>query len=649
MKQILQSLIVISSFTFTNAQDSTKVKRVDSLKQKVIQYTPYYSQSWLESGSYVKTVSDSNLLQFSNGVSIFNALRGQVPSLVMSPDYFNASFAQFRVDFDHGPYPFLGATVVIDGVPYNSLVGKFFSLKAIDYSSISAVSSASPVSFLNGQTYETGSINSGAFLLASKTGEGLKRPTFDFNSYTTTYWDEYHYNSGKTYYNHYWTLSNNLSYAQDFGKADIRVSYNYQANPFWDGPNSNSKQKVPQLHYLKINTGFKLSKKFTGRVIFDGSYRDLSRAYSGITGSGNFGNINLSLKYQILKRLNATMQTAYTRADSSYVYYNSLANESFRLHRVSDRLFTNMAVNYTGNFKSFNFKPFIAVQYINEKRRLPNYGGYYDFWIKSPTLLGGINAHLGQYLFADFVIKHVTTKLRYESKTYNGWNYSLGGAFVLTGLIDIPIFKVIKLRSNYNSNQSVLYATFPLENVNYYSSRPNTINNWETGIDIIFSKPDIRLTVNYFKNIVKYPKINNGGSNFPYPTYKGWEVDLQYNLIKLRTIQYSVGLLWSSFQTTKTNRTLLFNQIQWKNIALMATFESAKRDVVYSYYSEFLKLRDVSLGYRVPFRQNRKIVKGAFVSISGRNLKRFKSTVFDFEDDFNTHRKSASVNITLTF
>ncbi|QLH31168.1 MAG: hypothetical protein HWD62_00830 [Cyclobacteriaceae bacterium] len=93
-------------------------------------------------------------------------MRGQIPGLT-TPSYApSANASGLRT----GPFPFVDdALLIIDGIPFNNNIGNYLNLNTFDFSSISAFSNTNALNFLGG-------VNSGAFVLTSKTGEGVVEP-----------------------------------------------------------------------------------------------------------------------------------------------------------------------------------------------------------------------------------------------------------------------------------------------------------------------------------------------------------------------------------------------------------------------------------------------------------------------------------------
>ncbi|MCA6420402.1 MAG: hypothetical protein IM603_15015, partial [Cytophagales bacterium] len=162
------------------SQDLQKSITLDSLMIDTTTYTPYYKNTKNQSTHYSKKIDDNDVLKLSAGVSIFNSLRGQVPSLGIPAYFANAQSTVLRNNI-------IGLTVntniMVDGLPFNNGIGRYLNTNAFEYSSISIASSANATSFINGS-------NNGSFFITSKTGEGHYKPMFEFNSSTTNGWQE---------------------------------------------------------------------------------------------------------------------------------------------------------------------------------------------------------------------------------------------------------------------------------------------------------------------------------------------------------------------------------------------------------------------------------------------------------------------------
>ena len=140
MKSYFLTVLLLNYLGVLVAQDPTPYAKTDTIFTPSFQVTPYFQQEVKDAGIYIKTINNNELLRFSSGVSIFNALRGQLPGLAI-PAYFSSTqFLGMRT----GPYGYVrDALVVIDGLPFNNSIENYQNLNAFDFSSISIFSNES--------------------------------------------------------------------------------------------------------------------------------------------------------------------------------------------------------------------------------------------------------------------------------------------------------------------------------------------------------------------------------------------------------------------------------------------------------------------------------------------------------------------------
>lgn len=619
------------------AQDSTCIKH-DSITSHIIHYAPYHSQPWAYSGSYVKTVRDSNLFQFSSGVNVLNVLRGQVPSLTIPIDYKQYGFSGMRTEYQSPAY---NAVIMVDGVPYSNLISGYLNFNAFEYKAVKALSGNNPLAFLNGGT-------AGAFLLTSKTGERFDKPTVEVNSATletNVKYKRYNPVTQKTEEatDYYWNLSNSVAYSRDFGKLDTRVSYNFQAQP------NSSGLKSPLYHDLKVNTGVDVSDKLKLRLILEDRFS--SWKTSGLDKTDhNFLNSQVQVKYNWMKWLSISSQISYAKSDSSL----TLAQDNGQVK--NNRLFANALVNVGGG-KNVQWFGFAGAQYVKNNRA--ELGSYFlsDAVSSScSSILSGATITVKKLLSSTLLYK----LNQYDvplNKQYGNSDYLASLALVVTKLLPISFGK---LRASFSSLNSVNFNTYPWVSSDILKGtyNPYAIKNFETGGDFILNSK-LNFSLNYFRIKEVFDAPDNVFPALMERNRKGWELDFQYKVIQRGNFKYSAGLLVSTFQTKTvikgldgekyTNpsmRNSWFNQVSFNNMVATVLIESIQNKEMFQ-VSSFVKLREISLGWH--FREI--LTKRSFISISGRNLYKFSGTGSDYEAKplYNlailSQGKSVSLNI----
>ncbi|HEY3406164.1 MAG TPA: hypothetical protein VGK59_22410 [Ohtaekwangia sp.] len=629
------------------AQDTTSIREIDSLRHNAIQYTPYFSQDFRSSGNYARTIDDSVLFLLSSGVSVFNVLRGQVPGLVMSPYAGYASLSGFRTDYLHTVYD---ATTVMDGIPFSSSIGSYANLNSFEFASITAIGSADALNYINGGNY-------GAFLLRSKTGEGFSLPVFDFNSYTTMGIPD----PKSGYPEHSWHLGNSIAYSQDFGKIDTRVSYNFQFQPGWG---DDSDLKYPQYHNLKVNTGVVITDRLSVRIILDDRYGNLNVSEAQ-SGTQNFFTGNVSFKYDILDWLNITSQVAYSSTDSSAIlkYQSYVDKNKTKTDRQLVNLFTNVK---GGKDKYITWSGFAGIQFINQSRNVLRAVSTQDYQMESTSVSTG-----GTIGFRKFIHTTLLYKLNRFNSSINNFekftepNYSVSTSFLLTELVKIKPFSIVKFRGSFSSGTSINYYNYPLETLEprgLNKRNPFVVQVIEFGGDFFLEKPALEISINYFTAKEDYELPSDVFTTALDEMYrKGWEADIRWEPIRRGKFRYKVGIMLSTFNEKLIQdgnasdnveygpvswRNQMFNQFKMNRIVFTALLDFVQADFGNG-ESSFVKLRDISLGYWIPFSDQ--FIRNAFVSVSGRNLYQIAGSGSDFETSFNAFEKNISLNISLRF
>jgi hypothetical protein len=656
------TFIVVFSCTASMSQDLQKSITLDSLMIDTTTYTPYYKNTKNQSTHYSKKIDDNDVLKLSAGVSIFNSLRGQVPSLGIPAYFANAQSTVLRNNI-------IGLTVntniMVDGLPFNNGIGRYLNTNAFEYSSISIASSANATSFINGS-------NNGSFFITSKTGEGHYKPMFEFNSSTTNGWQEVTSPTGKTQLNE-WYLSNSLAYSQDFGAVDLRVSYNF-LNWNSDLPLVNF---TPNRHNFKINSGFNIANKLKARLIVDGMYSSTSRRSeftivpppTSVDESLKeaFYQGNLTMQYQVLPWLNLSSQWSLSQRDSSS---SRTVPQDFTARQIGDqRLTGNLFANIDKQLsRKFKLNGFLGYQSIAQQRNLRNNVnlGYTDFnsSLSIPHWAAGAVIGYKEMINLESTVRWATYSYLPSSDNQQS-NYSLGSSFVFSKVWKPSFLSFGKIRGNWGKFSYEPLLGYPFENRLSALRNPTMINTTEIGLDVLAFKSSLKVTFNYFASD-QVLNVNQGVVNvFDRRLLKGWDSELSYEFIKNSSLSIQLGLLLSSIQEgfqakgvstlnygSPNTRNSVLLKLKTNKLLLITLVDAAKfSDALVS--SSFIKLRDVSIGYKMQARGLTNLgVKEATLSLTGRNLYVISSTGVDFESLYLVNagmQKSITANLNLVF
>ncbi len=659
---IISTIISCILYSVSIAQSSTQANKIDSLKNDTITYTPYFKNSLSRSTHYIKRIDNKDILQLSAGVSIFNTLRGQVPSLYMPAYFVNAPLSGLRTN---SIGLIAGTNVLIDGLPFNNKIGMYLNTNAFEYSSISMASSPNATSFINGS-------NNGSFIITSKTGEGYTKPMFEFNSTTTNGWQEVTGLAGKKQLNE-WYLSNSLAYSQDFGAVDLRVSYNFL--------NWNSDLPLvkftPNRHNIKVNSGFNIGSRFKARLIVDGMYLATSKksestivsppTFVDETLKETFYQGNLTMQYQVLPWLNLSSQWSLSQRDSSS---SRMVPQDFRDRQIADQRVTgNLFANIdTKLSRKYRLTGFIGYQSVVQQRSLRNSINlrYNDSKssLNTPHLASGIVIGYDEMINLESTVRWATYSYLPSSDNQQS-NYSLGSSFVFSKAWKPSFLSFGKIRGNWGKFSYEPLLGYPFENRLSALRNPTMINTTEIGLDVLAFKSSLKVTFNYFASD-QVLNVNQGVVNvFDRRLLKGWDSELSYEFIKNSSLSIQLGLLLSSIQEgfqakgvstlnygSPNTRNSVLLKLKTNKLLLITLVDAAKfSDALVS--SSFIKLRDVSIGYKMQARGLTNLgVKEATLSLTGRNLYVISSTGVDFESLYLVNagmQKSITANLNLVF
>lgn len=658
-------------------QDTTRLPQ-DSMRHTVTEITPYYQLSVNKAHVYTKLIDDPILLKPLAGISVFNALRGQVPNLTFPAYFSNAIFVGARLpgaQFEPGG----DATWFMDGVPFTEGIGRYTNTNSFEFASIAAILSANQVSAIQGT-------RSGSFNLVSKSGEGINKPLFEFNSYTAKGWFEQPgFRGGNSNRFNDWQLSHSLAYSQDFGAVDTRISYNLATR------NLDLFTNLADLHSLRVNTGLTLGKHFGARLIWDARLSQRKDSYEWRIDfppptvtypveekkREGYHQFNLRLHYEMIPGLKISSQIVANARDS---LFNRKISFSKTQNQITDnRKMANLFLTLDRKVgKHLNINAFAGSQHQWHKKEMRQ--SYSDtiqelsaekkFELYSAHTALGASVTFQRFL----VISHNTRLGKNEfsalpdAATFH--DYSWGTTLVFSELWHPGFLQLGKLRfssgkidEGYPGQRHPLLTSFP----RFLETRP--IRNTEVGMDLVILNSRLSMSATRFKETESFT-LQLGTNKSQVDIQKsGWELDARFKIIQKKWLLHSFHYLYATLldetevngstsslvpKAVPDNRQSFFNILQSGPFQLSILIESMKVSNSIE-TSSFTKLRDVTLGYEIPIKWLEKILlKSVFVSISGRNLHTFKSSGTDFETQFSIdgvsmYDKSLSLNLLCSF
>ncbi|MBL7847073.1 MAG: hypothetical protein JNL40_06365 [Cyclobacteriaceae bacterium] len=652
----------------TQAQDTLRTVSADT--SGIVTVAPYYQLDLRTSNSYVSQWNYASDLKLSSGVSIFNGLRGKVPGLTI-PAYVDLANAS---GLRTGPSPFVNdALLVIDGVPFNNEIGNYRNLNAFDYASIAVFSNTNALSFLGGT-------NSGAFVLNSKSGEGMEKPLLEFNAYATYAWEEVKdFATGLPKKISEWSMANSFAYGQDFGKLDTRIAYTLQKK-YGRG------FAEPYIHYLKANTGWALSPRFNLRLIIDGRYS----TYDDTSPSGaapspaekaettSYISGNLVARFKINEWLSLTSQLSTW----SYFDHNTLTGVSFGTDSKNTNSYqqANLLANVARQLGKVNLSGLAGYQVATQDihGNISTYGPFPNSsesaWSdRYPYFLGQAG-----FTYAD----RFNMSGHFREGTHNNSSNnntaasarSAGFSLIFTDWIARSFLTLGKLRASVGSHTVVAYNSYPIPDLSTYykgtfRSFPYDVHNQEVGLDLGFLHSRLLPTLNYYQNEEKYfdnPNIGNQITNYK---TGGWETDIRFNAWKTAYLTYQTGIVLSSStsqlqvdgvsqsESKAYTRVGWNNQLKFKALQINLLIESYQNYTGYASNTGFVDasftlLRDLSFSFNLPATTLFGLeTRSMTVSVIGRNLLKFGGSGPDIDvaSGLSVFRKSASVNLNITF
>lgn len=670
------TVAAIISVQSTIAQDS------DSLKSKrTVRISPDMSETNVNAiGNYIRLDKDTLASKSNTNQSILNTLRGHVPN-----------FASVTTSYPNSTGLRSGnSMMIIDGVPSAGAINYFNNLTSFEYHNIYAVSGAAATMF-------GGLASNGAIFLESKTGKDFHKPTFQFAFSPSFNWKE----GGSAERIEQWQLTNAVSYQQDFGKIDTRLSYTFSHLP----DDNNGSEFRSNFHSLKLNTGFDITPRFNIRLIIDEN-RSISKGegYTGVFNEvilnkremvSNLFQANMNMQYRVLDWLLLSSQTAVGAIDddmeNSVPEIGDVAENNLRLYT---NLFISVARPIAGKL---SFNAFAGSIYESQRAEQSSRGSYWSNEVatKFVTQSGamGVGLNLDDFLFLNYQYR-IDDFQDFASDDQKS-TFTLTSSFVFTNAFGLESswLSLGKLRGSYGDsfyvNGRTFPYTFPSQQASYYYNfQPTLKTNKEAGIDLGFINNRIVLQSTFFNDLSHhnygYLPIPGGANGTIYQIVdigairtKGVEFVLGTTPIQLDNVSMNTKLIYATLDTkieSPNNRTQgggglimintnpdwrgsLLNQLIWKKV--FVTFLIDLRhggDILEGGFApnmpirivdgSYTQLRDLSLGYT--FTQMRAF-RQLNVAVSGRNLWTiYSNSAADGENQMLSQR-GVTLNAVLTF
>jgi hypothetical protein len=684
MRFVFTGLALITCSTIWANSDSLSVKRKDSLSEVTV--TPYLKRDKASLANYFVSVDSPEFLKFSSGMNITNALRGLYPGLNLPP------YAPQAIDTDQ--------IFVIDGMPMNGSLNNYFSLNSFDYNGISATRSGNALTILDQAAA------SGAFILSSKSGKDIDKPTLEFNSFNTWGFGEtatYVFGgpgfppSGTTNKVNDFNFTQSLAFSQDFGKVDTRISYNFLANHnSWNHELYDS-YSDPKLHRLKINTGIDITPRLNVRLIADGSHSANQYTTTYQFGANppntvsnkirnNYYQANLFANYQVLDWLRVGGQ----------VYYGNLLNHNNSENKTTstvdkndsdfELLSTTLTVNFAKSLGDLGINSTIGYSTKKSNKGVNLTSGIYEASYKneinSSSFLASILLGYKNRLFLDGTWRRTSYSLL-PTDINDKDNYAVSSSFWILKNSASRVVSSWKVRASTGKSFAEFYTRSPYSWIYPADqSRPEDISKNEAGTEISFLKSRLSLSANYFTSTAEgfftaFDPVSGGviWTSGMKLINDGYEAIADLNLGSGKSVRYNARLIWSQYKVFVGSRSggsgssfyedkpewggSIWNMLSWKNISALIILETKQNVTIYSFSgggptiteSSWTKLRDVSLGYTFSIPQFR--IQECYLSITGRNLLNSNSQNYDSEvygyPNNSTVQKSVTLNLGLTF
>lgn len=658
----------------------------DTLRRDTIRITPYFAETPVKAlGNFAVVDKDRYAFQNYAAFNVLNTLRGHVPNLNISPNADGTS-AGLRSN---------ASMLVIDGLPYAGAFSSYYNLNSFEYANIYAVSSGN-AAFPYG-----GLASDGVIFLQSKTGKNIFRPSVEFNSSALLTPKEV---IGSSTAPESWQFTSAIAYAQDYGAADLRVSYNGSYFP----PAGTWPETERGINNVRINTGVDIADRLHARLILDGVRNNATaKSQSTLTGSSVKSEAlmtnlqgNLMLQYQATDWLSITSQGALAGIDSETGRVSSTLTSN--VVQENKRSFVNlMAAAHQSLGEKFLMREFAGVQY--ERQKIFNSRDQFSGssasgeWGKSEynskSLLAGLGLQYDKFLFADVNYRSerfstlpektdikpsfaVTSAFVFSEAFHwqNGWLSSgkLRGSYGKANVSDIQEYP----RSLTLSGEGIL--------PNPSSFAPMEKRMMEAGADLSFLGHRLRFNISHFHDVNDQTLATTsipGGSGFVSTTVdlgamhiKGWETVLAGSAIRRNNLSLYTKLIWSTYKNYIESATRVgtqptslgspfpdwtggvLNQLSIRNFFSTFLVDARKGGDFYSggfgsqpriYDGTNVKLRDLTIGYQWPDN----LAVRTQISLSARNLWTIYAKDENVEQAFDGSipRKSFCVSVTVSF
>lgn len=654
------------------SQHDSLYQAADSTIHPTIITTGHFSaQNLDEMGSYGSRVADENLSHAYAGVSVFNTLRGQLPSLSISPS----------VVYTYGASHRGSRMIYIDGMPLSGDIAYYHNLNTFEFDGITALANPN-----TNFSYGSAGLMGGLFL-QSKSGINKTRPSFEFNSYTSR---NIPYDEPVFYESHQpgWNLSNSFAYSQDYGKVDLRASYNFNNNTY---PADADLPEKDLAHSFKINGGLDLGK-FSLRLIGDYRSDNWQRKNENLPvgmdgGNSTFLQANLLAQYRFNNWLKITSQhiSSGTTSKTDYRY----DSESVRLSTDQPRRLHNVIVNLHKPISTqVTLRSFAGVQIdryewtrtavgeLSQSRQHAEFA--------NTGLLAGVGGGFAEIIFVDFNFRNDAFSVFPPDESANTWGAS--GSFVFSKLFADQAKFFGKLRSYFGRTSNDYHITYPeLQQVlTLTQPRPSPRKNFEIGADFAMARERITFSTSYYKNVqedVWYyyysPFVGPTLLNLGELRYSGYEFVAGFLPVATEKTRLSSRLIFFKNKSTIGSgydggdpflansipdwQGSWFNQLNYGSVFLNVLLDVRHGGDLYLFDTtqtplgtvngSHAKFRDITVGFAFgPSLMERLHLSSARVSLSGRNLIQFNDSKNDAERyDFIGYTKSLSFSLSVGF
>lgn len=244
MRHLYLLLCALSMLVWSHSVASSYVQQ-DTLRRDTVRVTPYFAETPVNAlGNFAVVNKDRYAFQTCAAFSVLNTLRGHVPNLNMGAN----------ADDTGAGLRSASSMLVIDGLPYTNEFSRYYNLNSFEYENIHAVSSGN-AAFAYG-----GLASDGVVFLQSKTGRNIFKPLVEVNSSAIFTPKEV---MGTSTYPERLQITNAVAYAQDYGAADFRVSYNGSYFPEL----ATEPQTERGINNIRINTGVDIANRLNARLV----------------------------------------------------------------------------------------------------------------------------------------------------------------------------------------------------------------------------------------------------------------------------------------------------------------------------------------------------------------------------------------------